>query len=281
MIEERSIPGIFHRPQALIAPIPLSEHPYFGTERNRPLLRPSVRTFNWSNAWWFAEASLAAYLDEAQAQEIFGRVGFHLKQFSTPQGMQAYVVYNDQLITLVFRGTELRAGVQEGVRDWVNNLQFDLVAVRDLPGRVHTGFGLGALTLHKQMFPFVHGLQKKLRRPVWLAGHSQGGALATISALRFPNVQGVFTYGAPRVGDSVFADSYQINHWRICNNNDPVVRLPLEALGYEHVGCSVLLKDNGQPVLNKEPVSTIFVDPIDHAPISYCNLAWHLAQVQS
>ena len=43
----------------------------------------------------------------------------------------------------------------------------------------------------------------KADTPLWLTGHSLGGAMATIAAMRMPQqVAGLYTFGAPCVGDS-------------------------------------------------------------------------------
>ncbi len=55
-----------------------------------------------------------------------------------------------------------------------------------------------------------------------------------------PTVRGVFTYGAPRVGDATFAHEYhRLDLTRLTttwvDDGDPVPQLPPHAFGYRHV----------------------------------------------
>jgi pimeloyl-ACP methyl ester carboxylesterase len=85
----------------------------------------------------------------------------------------------------------------------------------------------------------------KLPQPVGsvtACGHSLGGALATLLALDVAantvfTSPAVYTYGSPRIGDSLFAATYdQVvkNSWRVANRVDIVPALP-PPLDYEHV----------------------------------------------
>jgi triacylglycerol lipase len=76
-------------------------------------------------------------------------------------------------------------------------------------------------------------------RRVWLAGHSLGGALATLAAAHLGGdaVQGLYTYGCPRVGDAKFTSVLpETSHFRFAHREDWVVRQPPEFLGYVHGG---------------------------------------------
>ncbi|MGA2255622.1 MAG: lipase family protein [Thermoguttaceae bacterium] len=79
-----------------------------------------------------------------------------------------------------------------------------------------------------------------------IAGHSLGGALATMLALdvaaNLPAFGAlgpvVYTYGSPRVGDKQFAGAYDNliqTSWRIANASDVVPQLPPQWAGYAHV----------------------------------------------
>ncbi len=68
-----------------------------------------------------------------------------------------------------------------------------------------------------------------------MTGHSLGAALATLAADRYGNVQGLYTYGSQRVGDSDFQADFHVNTHRFVNNTDIVTRLPPAVL-YHHVG---------------------------------------------
>jgi predicted GTPase len=97
-------------------------------------------------------------------------------------------------------------------------------------GEIHLGFAL----LMEKILPKTQSLIEELKpHKICLTGHSLGGALATLAAYRlkrqnFP-ISCVYTFGAPRVGDSAFASRYEdckIPHFRIENKNDIVPHLP-------------------------------------------------------
>ena len=82
-------------------------------------------------------------------------------------------------------------------------------------------------------------------KPIWIAGHSLGGALAVLAALdltlnRKLPVQGVYTFGQPRVGDRTFARSVKKTLGdrmvRFVNNRDVVPQVPTPGmmLSYWH-----------------------------------------------
>jgi predicted lipase len=112
----------------------------------------------------------------------------------------------------------------------------------------------------------VGGVIKTLR----IAGHSLGGALATLLAI---DVSGndvfsgptVYTFGSPRVGDKVFAGTYDSlvpTSWRVENLNDIVPHLPPLLAGYVHV-------DAAYPI-NSDDMSKHTV-PCWHALATYLN----------
>jgi hypothetical protein len=77
-----------------------------------------------------------------------------------------------------------------------------------------------------------------------LTGHSLGAALATLSAGRYGSVQGVYTFGSPRVGDEVFKKNFDVKIFRIVNNDDIVSQLPPRGK-YLHVGELKLIDSDG------------------------------------
>lgn len=132
------------------------------------------------------------------------------------------VMSNDDAIVVVFRGSLPITGRPT---NWITNFSYYQVDVTDqleavtdsnlfgtIPLKAHSGFWVAADSIYDEVKQEVAALREVDPRPVFLTGHSLGGALATISALRLHadgiRVQGLYTYAAPRVGDPAFADAF-------------------------------------------------------------------------
>ena len=147
-------------------------------------------------------------------------------QFAGDSQTEVAVVHDSHCIWVVFRGTDDDAG------EWFEfdalqprldagrhaNLSF---ALRDTPsawgpGRVHAGFYETLSDVYSDVKATVVALRSENERPVFLTGHSRGGALAVLCAYRFQAVgqvpvRGVYTFGAPRVGDAQgFVSNYTL-----------------------------------------------------------------------
>jgi hypothetical protein len=148
-------------------------------------------------------------------------------------------------VVIAIRGTE-------GILEWIHDADFLQVPCPFLAGAGHTEDGFTAMyeslrTGAASESPQVVNALAKLRFPhpvssLTICGHSLGGALATLLALdvaantRFSDPT-VYSYGSPRVGDSLFASTYnQVvkNSYRIANRLDIVPALP-PPVDYEHV----------------------------------------------
>lgn len=127
---------------------------------------------------------------------------------------------------LAFRGS-LPPGTAEGVSNWAYNLGFLLVPWLELPGRVHAGF----VAQLGKIFDMVRELLGDDREtPLFLTGHSLGGAMALLAtqalrSWRYP-VETAYTFAAPRVGDWQFARSYQVPVYRFEFGDDLVPHVP-------------------------------------------------------
>ncbi len=95
--------------------------------------------------------------------------------------------------------------------DWLNDLDALLVPdPQGLPGKVHQGFRDARDAIWG---PIVQALTAKPAKPVFIVGHSKGGAVADLAAARLhkerPATQiAVCTFAAARPGDPQFASSY-------------------------------------------------------------------------
>jgi hypothetical protein len=204
-----------------------------------------------------AKAAYLAYQDKQFVAEVIGRWGAALKKCPNSEFIrhdfryfnnrgrdtQAYIVRTDQFMLLAFRGSQQP-------KDWLTNLATQLcsftiqkdgvASASSYKGRVHTGFFLAWAIIEPAVLAQIASWRKnfadsgKLLPPIYITGHSLGGALATVAAAALAEnnieVAGVYTFGQPRVGDRTFAKQLSLNTggkiFRFVNNNDMVPHVP-------------------------------------------------------
>ncbi|PIE28975.1 hypothetical protein CSA57_10970 [candidate division KSB3 bacterium] len=229
-----------------IAP-PYYDYNYF-YECERYPFNPYAESFDVVNAWWLAEIASLSYADEAFARPRFARAGFPELWSFSGDSTDCFLIANTQLAILAFRGTESR--LRPGSRD-IRNIWMDVKTdLNVLP--VDTGRGMkvhqGFQRALDEVWPELSECLKQVHCPsrrLWMTGHSLGAALATLAAERYKKVQGLYTFGSPRVGDKRFREHFQIAAYRIVYNNDIVTELPLPGF-YFHVGELYFLDRHGK-----------------------------------
>ena len=93
---------------------------------------------------------------------------------------------------------------------------------------------------------------KKSDRPLWITGHSLGGALALLAAWLlkrcFIAVHQIYTYGAPMIGNQKASDAFNKEFkgqiFRYVSGRDPIPKLPglsLVANEFTHVESATVL----------------------------------------
>lgn len=147
--------------------------------------------------------------------------------FGNPLERFGFILESERSVIVAFRGTGTAA-----------DLAVDMAArQQSFPyarnsGRTHIGF--------TELYNSCRGaLLKVLNRmssskTLYMTGHSLGGALATLSGLDIAvnthhKKTRIYTFGAPRVGDPVFARNYNRHidiSCRVSNQSDIVPRLP-------------------------------------------------------
>ncbi len=207
---------------------PFRRHPYFEHRKHFPF-EAAAGSFSLVNAWWLIEAALLAYADEGFAVQHFNAAGFHAVRFFSGRSTQCYVVSNDRFAIVAFRGTECGIGrTPEAAAQFMADLGVDVdirwVDTRE-GGKIHRGFHDALDEIWHDLAPCLQDLSKR-RCPVWVTGHSLGGALAVLTAARHDSVVGTYTFGAPRVGDGRFTALFPEAVHRFANNNDIVPHLP-------------------------------------------------------
>ena len=207
------------------------------------------------NARTLATASELAYLSAepgvAAFRERLGLEG-HLVSVDNHQG---WVCSSPEHIVVAFRGTESPTSL-DGLKDWLltdaanllmvpeGRLGTDLAAA-GVGARFHQGFVTAIGSIWDEIYGRVAEEMKKEERPLWITGHSLGGAMALLAAWlfrrKFLAVHQVYTFGGPMIGNAEAAAAFDRDFggriFRYVNLLDPVPRLPTVSLvgnPYQH-----------------------------------------------
>jgi triacylglycerol lipase len=225
----------------LFPPVDPEKHRFLEGARDHPFVArpPAAPRHHPLNAWWLAELSLLAYNEPDEIASELEKADLKLAKRLKGRITQGFVAEGADCVIVALRGTEffvpgrdqdLRMALQAirgTILDSVTDVRFGLVEAPDpARGRVHAGF-LAALD---EIFDDLRDLPLG-DRALWLTGHSLGGALAILAAARLPpgRVQGVYTFGAPSVGDARFAKAFPARSVRFVHGSDWVARLPAVA----------------------------------------------------
>lgn len=194
--------------------------------------------------------------DTATLEALGSRLGWqpdtlHALQSASRDGIDAYL-YGEtaEAVILAFRGTlpwRLTGRLSQILNDWLNNTRSQWVAGHPLglPGQVHAGYAESLENLW-QAPGGIAGLLERIAQAVaagrrfWVTGHSKGGALATLAAMKLAGAgvralepAGLCTFGAPQTGNHAFAtafdQSFSGQAWRFEYQDDIVPHLPPSA----------------------------------------------------
>jgi hypothetical protein len=135
-------------------------------------------------------------------------------------------------IIVAYRGTEPFDSLdhERMVLDWLTDLEAPLVTAPNVPGSVHKGFSHDCDELWSWVLAQVQALSTS--KPLYVTGHSKGGALANIAAVKFVAAgltPFVCTFEGARAGDQAFADGYDqavLHSTRYEYQDDIVPHLP-------------------------------------------------------
>lgn len=208
---------------------------------------PAAPAFSRRNAHYLANAAGLAYSDEP-AEAARELLGLEAETFRHPgSDTQGFAGRCAEFAVLAFRGSER---IDQHPKDWLTNFQFAQAQRESIVGRVHSGFS-GTLAaawdeveavLRRALAAMAAVDADEPGLPLYIAGHSLGGALATLAACRLGpgglpargdqaaarlNLRDTYTFGAPRVGDPEFCREYRPRTFRVVNNLDLVPLVPL------------------------------------------------------
>ena len=169
-----------------------------------------------------------------------------------------YMAYNPDanIITVVFRGT-----MDTSIMNWLfQNLNFFRTSYAKCDGcSVHQGFLQAYLNINPQnLISDIQALKAKYpTAKIVVSGHSLGGAMAYFGYLdiceALGNVDLLYTYGTPRVGNLAFANYFQGKNCggdkiRVTHDRDPVPHVPPSLFGFYHGYSEIFYNSDGKPV---------------------------------
>jgi hypothetical protein len=214
------------------------------------------------NALFLARACDLAYYDEPEGSARFrDELGLNARLISA-DNTQVYVGENDQAVVAAFRGSQAPTTL-DGVKDWLlTNANNYLIlpegrsgtdfAAAGVGARFHRGFLEALDMVWESLSARVDQALKEKERPLWVTGHSLGGALALLAAWRlqrnFISVCEVVTFGAPMIGNETASKAFEQEFpgkiFRYVDVEDVVPLLPsvsLVANAYSHCQSEVSL----------------------------------------
>lgn len=207
----------------------------------------SEEAANWPVSETLAKFSEIAYSSPVDASQEFQGLGFDTCMPVIDGSMAGYVVSADDVMVIVFRGTDLKE-----MSDWFTN--FRRRATTTPHGAAHSGFVGAYQGLRSQIREIV---ASKNPKHLWVTGHSLGGALALLCAYDIADegelpFDGVMTFGQPLMVRKDLAD--HLNHVlagryaRFVNHDDIVARIDP---GY--LPCGSLVWFTSEKVYRSEP----------------------------
>ncbi|CAL9245121.1 unnamed protein product [Arabidopsis halleri] len=230
------------------------------------------------NHWNMKYLGLVDYWNEYQEKETTQAFIMSTDKTTTPSNGQ------ETTVVVAFRGTE-----PFNSEDWCSDFDITWYELPNI-GKIHGGF-MKALGLQNncswpkeplsnpdRLSPLAYySIRDSLKTLIAqnkntkfvLTGHSLGGALAILFTAvlvihmteLLVRIQGVYTYGQPRVGDSKFGDfmekkleEYDVKYYRFVYNNDIVPRLPYDDkdLMFKHFGTCIYYDQDYQAKVLRE-----------------------------
>ena len=137
-------------------------------------------------------------------------------------GTQAILLEDKNYIFLGFRGTE-----PTSMKDIKSDINAITIACES-GGEIHKGFNKAFNEVYIEIQKTLDKSGYK-EKPLFITGHSLGGALATIAAKKLTHKGGIaacYTFGSPRVGNIEWISNIKTPIYRTVNAMDPVTMVP-------------------------------------------------------
>ena len=199
------------------------------------LLAPPLARAAYSDrtAWLMSEMSKFAYvrfeddsIEYKKLEDGIEEASFNLVDTFNENGTQAFLAMREtnEMAILAFRGTEIARLNLEAIIDIFTDL--DARFYEEENGtKIHKGFNRSFENVKEKI---SESLKKIGNIPVYITGHSLGGALALVATHSFnaDNIAACYTFGSPKVGNDEFDDMIKVPIYRVVNDVDLVPFLP-------------------------------------------------------
>lgn len=157
-----------------------------------------------NDAYRCVELSRLAYQDAVEGERLArGELGYtSFRHIEVGRAHVALVVEDACHTFIAFRGTRRMINWMTNLKAWTRPCEF---------GRVHAGCLDACESL---LAPLMRHLDEHpLTKPVYLTGHSMGGAMAVVMALflhrYLADMAGIYTFGQPQIGDRAFKQTFE------------------------------------------------------------------------
>jgi len=236
-------------------------------------VEPYKTVLSENNAYWMARIAKAVYAKESGSDKPdkdkimedlkMEDTGFRDAIGVSKNSAQAALIEHEDYLCIAFRGTD-------EIKDWFDNV--NAFQERALFGGFHRGFWNSLNDVWTPLYDKYLKLRSKKKRPLFLTGHSLGGAMATVAAAKLIHEDkpftSVYTFGQPRAVTLETARIFNVEasgrYFRFQNNNDLVTRVPGRLMGYSHVGSFLYISEEKK--IHKDPGFWFrFLDAVDGA----------------
>jgi len=243
----------------------------------------AARDFHPLNAYLLALAVRAGDTNTTEQRQTLRTWGLrrHTPVVDRNASVYAYLASNESMVLAVFSGTDIR-----NIRDLESDADALYPVQRERYSSaegalLHRGFANNMDAIWDEITREVksHARTKgeTTMKPVFIAGHSRGGAFATLAAAGWAQenavpIAGLYTFGQPRVGNAQFAQqfaSFGVPYFRVINERDAVAGIPMKLgnLGADYVHAGTVAHLTNGPLMRKDPspatLRLIVIDP-DH-----------------
>ena len=200
-------------------------NPIFSNDKQKSWFIDKINTLPDENS----KSSLLKLIDNEERKNLIKELSnlkMVLLETFDKDGTQAILISfktnNTKFITLSFRCTEATS-----IKDIKSDLNAQTMSC-ETGGKIHTGFKEAFDTVALDIQTMLNEDAFK-ETPLFITGHSLGGALATIAAKKLSHEGGIaacYTFGAPRVGDDEWVSDFKTPVYRLVNAADCVTMLP-------------------------------------------------------